>query len=312
MEKVSESVPHPRARHSIAVVARRTGLSQLVLRAWERRYGAIVPERTDTGRRRYSDQDIQKLTLLKFLTDNGHRIGDIARMNLDELENLFKELGGDTETLTPNGLADPNQLLLDALQAVEELHTQGLEDVLNKALVDLSKPDLRNKLLVPLMLEIGNRWHDGRLRVTHEHMGTSIVVTFLSSINSRYRVSPGAPALVVATPAGQQHELGALLAASVAYESGWNVVYLGADLPAEDIAAAAKVRNARAVLISLIFPQADAHTIAELKELRRLVGPGTPIFAGGQAVPSYTIALSEIGAMAFTSIDALEEALRQL
>ncbi len=313
MEKAPEYIPQPRARHSIAVVSRRTGLTQLVLRAWERRYNAIVPERTDTGRRRYSDQDIQKLTLLKFLTDNGHRIGDIANLNIDQLQKLFRDLGGPgANNLEAPGLANPHKLLQDALGAVKNLDAPALEETLNQGLVDLSKPDLRNKLLVPLMMEIGNRWHDGRLRVTHEHMATSIVVTFLSSINSRFRVMPGAPALVVGTPAGQMHELGALLAASAAYEAGWDVVYLGADLPAEDIAAAVKIRGARAILISLVFPHGDAGTIAELRELRRLVGSRIPIFAGGQAVSSYTLALTEVGAMAFGTIDALEEALRQI
>lgn len=306
--------PQTRPRHSIAVVSRRTGLTQLVLRAWERRYGAIIPERTPTGRRRYSDGDIQKLTLLKFLTDNGHRIGDVATLPIDELQTLYHELGpiGAPDALEVQGPAEVGRLLDDALTAVESLDTHGLEDVLNRALVDLSKPDLRNKLLIPLMVEIGKRWQDGQMRVAHEHLASRIVVAFLASINARYRVAPGAPVLVVATPAGQHHELGALLAASIAYEAGWDVVYLGADLPAEDIAAAVKMRGARALLLSLVFPHGDSGTIAELRELRRLLGSSTPIFAGGQAVSSYTIPLAEVGALAFSSIDSLEEALRQI
>jgi methylmalonyl-CoA mutase cobalamin-binding subunit len=118
--------------------------------------------------------------------------------------------------------------------------------------------------------------------------------------------------LAVATPAGHIHELGALLASSVAYEAGWDVLYLGADLPAEDIAAAVKSRGARAILLSLVFPHGDSATIAELKELRLLVGPELPIFAGGQAVPSYTVALAELGALAFSGVEDLDEALRHI
>lgn len=302
-------------RHSIAVVARRTGLTQLVLRAWERRYAAVTPSRTPTGRRKYTDYDVQKLTLLKYLTDSGHRIGDVAHLALEELQGLFEESGSLPSIPRVKDSGQPasvEDLLAEALVAVENLDPRDLEAVLNTALVDLSKPDLRKLLLVPLMQEIGERWQDGKLRVSHEHMATSIIVAFLTSINSRYRVAPGAPVLAVATPAGHIHELGALLAASAAYEAGWDVLYLGADLPAEDIASAIKARGARAVLLSLVFPHADSSTIAELRELRQLLGPEMPIFAGGQAVPSYTVVLAEMGALAFSSVDHLDEALRQI
>jgi methanogenic corrinoid protein MtbC1 len=304
-------------RHSIAVVSRRTGITQLVLRAWERRYAAVTPSRTPTGRRKYTDHDVQKLTLLKYLTDAGHRIGDVAHLGLSELEGLYRDIqptvGSPAVPVEDSGQpAAPAELLQEALVAVENLDSRDLEAVLNKALVDLSKPDLRKYLLVPLMQEIGSRWQDGKMRTSHEHMATSIVVAFLCSINSRYRVAPGAPVLAVATPAGQMHELGALLASSAAYEAGWDVLYLGADLPAEDIAAAVKSRGARALLLSLVFPQGDSGTMAELRELRSLVGPRLPIFAGGQGVPSYTVVLAEMGATAFSNVDKLDEALRHI
>ena len=317
MNTERNTAPELMPRHSIAVVSRRTGITQLVLRAWERRYAAVTPSRTPTGRRKYNDYDVQKLTMLKYLTDAGHRIGDVAHLGLSELEGLYKDIqptaGSPMVPAEDSGQpAAPSELLQEALVAVENLDARDLEAVLNKALVDLSKPELRRLLLVPLMQEIGNRWQDGHLRTTHEHMATSIVVAFLSSINSRYRVAPGAPVLAVATPAGQQHELGALLAASVGYEAGWDVLYLGADLPAEDIAAAVKSRGARALLLSLVFPQGDSGTMAELRELRTLLGPQMPIFAGGQGVPSYTVVLAEMGATAFASVDKLDEALRHI
>lgn len=315
MDTEHSTDPQLTPRHSIAVVARRTGITQLVLRAWERRYAAVTPSRTPTGRRKYTDHDVQKLTMLKELTNRGHRIGDVAHHPLKDLKALYRESGAADAAVSPMAESVPakaSELMAEALVAVENLDAHHLEGVLDKALVDLSKPELRKDLLVPLMQEIGNRWQDGQLRISHEHMASSIVVAFLATLNARYQVAPGAPVLAVTTPAGQMHELGALLAASTAYEAGWDVLYLGANMPAEDIASAVKARGARAILLSLIFPLGDSQTMAEMQELRRLVGRDLPILAGGQAVPSYTVALAELGIRTVGSTDNLDEALKRV
>lgn len=312
METQSQTNPRQQPRHSIAVVSRRTGISQLVLRAWERRYRAVNPGRTPTGRRKYSDADLEKLALLANLTGAGHRIGDIARLSVSDLQQLVREnaaAGVAPVPATTVPQAEAGQLMEEALRAVADLDSRGLEKTLDRALVDLSKPDLRRKLLVPLLVEIGERWKDGKLRVAHEHMATSIVLAFLTALNARYQVAPGAPVVAVATPSGQMHELGALLASAHAYEAGWDVLYLGPNLPAEDIAAAVRSRGARAILLSLVFPHGDSHTTNELRELRHLLGDDVQILAGGQAAESYGEVLAEVGARVFLDLDQLDSAL---
>lgn len=286
------------SRHAIAVASRRTGLSQLVLRAWERRYGAVVPARTDTGRRLYSDADLVRLTLLKTLTSAGHRIGDVANLPLDDLRTLAGELPpSDPDPATPPVRPAQTTALLDqALTAIGDLNADRLGIVLDDALLSLSKPLLRNEFIVPLLDAIGERWHDGALRVAHEHMASAVLTTFLSDLNSRHAPPAGAPVLVVATPSRQVHELGALLAASQALDLGWDVLYLGVDLPAEEIASGVRIRNARALYLNLIYPLADATVEAQLRAVRRLVGPGLPIVVTGRATESYAGVLSEIGA----------------
>ena len=70
----------------ISAVARLTGVSSHVLRVWERRYGVVEPHRSDSKRRRYTQDDIQRLSLLKSLVDNGHAIGSIATLTTPQLE----------------------------------------------------------------------------------------------------------------------------------------------------------------------------------------------------------------------------------
>jgi methanogenic corrinoid protein MtbC1 len=302
-------------RHSIAVVSRRTGLSQLVLRAWERRYEAVVPARTATSRRLYSDQDLEKLTLLHLLTNAGHRIGDVAQNSVAELRKLAVESGVRAMTTASEsleGTVDTADLLEDAMVAIRNFDDRGLKTILDKALLHLSKPVLRRELLVPLLAEIGSQWVDGRLRISHEHMASAIIEAFLTAMNARFQVLPGAPLVVVATPSGQYHEIGALLAASQAHESGWDVLYLGSNLPAEEIATAARARGVRAVMLSLVFPTSDPGLVSQLQDLRKLVGADMPIIAGGQGASSYQGTLSEIGAQAVVDLDDIGVVLKSI
>lgn len=314
MASSASSTIDPDARHSIAVVSRRTGVSQLLLRAWERRYGAVAPARTATGRRLYTDAELEKISLLHLLTGAGHRIGDIANLPRAELVALAGELPAteDAPNIGRLGTGSAADFLEAALKATATLDARGLEQVLNQALLKLSKPLLRNELLMPLLHEIGERWSDGRLRVAHEHMATTIVTSFLTSLNARQSIPAGAPLVAVATPSNQQHELGALLAAAVVLEAGWDVLYLGRDLPAEDIVAAAQGRGARAVLLSLVFPLGDAGVVQELRQLRRLLGPDVAILVGGRGAASYAPVLAEISARKISDDESLLAALTKI
>ena len=301
------------SRYGIAAVERRTGISQLLLRAWERRYGAVVPKRTPTGRRFYSDEDVAKLQLLRRLTDAGHRIGDVARLSIARLEDLAQTIPAPTQAPAPAPRGTrPDKLLGEALEAIVNMDPPRLQAVLQQAAVDLSRPMLRRQLIEPLLTEIGERWRDGRLRIAHEHMATHIVQTFLADLRPRSGSAQGAPVAVAATPSGHHHELGALLATSQAEEAGWRVNFAGPDIPAEEIAAIALGTGARLVLLSLVYPGHDPATRDQLRALRRAVGGNIAISAGGAAAATYGDVLAEIGAHLVTGPSDLDEVLRRL
>jgi DNA-binding transcriptional MerR regulator/methylmalonyl-CoA mutase cobalamin-binding subunit len=305
-------------RHPIGVVARRTGLKPDLIRAWERRYGAVEPGRTETRRRFYSDADIERLLLLRRVVSTGRGIGQVAGLSNGELTSLIAdEPNARTPSVPPSPLtagsgetAEP--FLSLCLSAAQRLDVHDLEMQLERASVALSRINLLEKLLVPLMHRIGDLWQKGDIRPIHEHMASAVVRSFLGSMRGAYHLSAAAPHLIVTTPARQLHELGALIVAATAASEGWQTTYLGPDLPPEEIAAAAVQKGARAIAISIVYPPDDPLLMDDLKKLRRLLPSTTGLIVGGRASNAYAPVLKDIGALHVDSLPALRHELEQL
>lgn len=305
-------------RHPIGVVARRTGLKPDLIRAWERRYGAVEPGRTQTRRRFYSDADIERLLLLRKVVSTGRGIGQVANLANEELKALIAEEPSRIYPVTPApppgavvpGVADTAEPYLSlCLSAAQRLDIRDLETQLDRASVALSRHNLLEKLLVPLMQRIGELWQRGELRPIHEHMASAVVRSFLGSMRAAYHAAATAPQVIVTTPARQLHELGALIAAATAASEGWQVTYLGADLPAEEIAAAVAQKGAKAVALSIVYPPDDHLLADELRRLRRLLPRTVELIVGGRSAHSYAAVLDEVEARRVESLRELREEL---
>ncbi len=300
-------------RHPIKVVARRTGLTPDVLRVWEKRYEVVEPGRSGGGHRLYSDHDVERLGLLHRATAAGRRISRVADLPLDELRELVHEDEDAAVHLrreAEQGLAsDPEVHVQACLTAVETLDGRMLETSLMRAAVALSAPMLIEDVLAPVLASIGERWKHGELSPGHEHLASGVIRRVLESLATSVMAGPEAPGLVVATPAGQIHEFGALFVAAAAATQGWRVTYLGTDLPAADIADVAESTGASAIAVSLVFPTDDPRIAAELADLRASVGPAMPILTGGRAAPAYQGAIDSIGGRTVSSLEDLYASL---
>jgi methanogenic corrinoid protein MtbC1 len=297
-------------KHPIRVVSIRTGLSPHVIRAWERRYKAIVPQRTGTNRRLYSDEEIHRLQLLRRATLAGHGIGQIAGLSDEDLEKI---VAADQVYAPPQppkkaeaaSRQSPEAVLDSCIDAVAALDSARLEEILSRSMVQFTRPVVIEEIVLPLMSQIGERWQRGFLKIVHEHVASAVVRNILGNLASSYGSSPSEPCLVVATPAGQVHELGALAVAATANSMGWRSVYLGPSLPAEEIAAAVESCGARAVALSVVHPAEDPRVAEEIDRLRRLVPNDVMIFVGGRAARGFENAsdgarivfLSDLGAL---------------
>lgn len=276
----------PKGQHAIRFIAQKTGLSPHVIRVWERRYAVVAPSRSGTNRRLYTDAELERLQLLAQACRCGHNIGNIARLP----EERLRVLAADCMQARAN-CADADGFVATALESVKALDTPGLEAVLSRGAVTLGNQGVLCRVIAPLACALGSAWQAGDITAAQEHFASAVIRNFLAQIRP-FALSETAPMLVVATPCGQLHELGALLVAAAAGNVGWRVTYLGAGLPAAEIAGAATQTKARAVALSVVYPEDDPHLPGELVRLRTLLPTELPLLLGGRAVAAYRPALA--------------------
>jgi MerR family transcriptional regulator, light-induced transcriptional regulator len=288
---VPESIASHAPRYPVRLVAIRTGLTPHVLRAWERRYDVVRPARTEGGQRLYSDLDVERLRLLRRLTGQGHAIGRIAALPIDELARLNEEIGGAREGAAASegerSRADEakhiGESIAAALQATRRLDAPELHAVLERAAVTLGVPVFIDEVVAPVLVRVGHGWAEGSVSVAQEHMATAVFRRLLGWLLRVYEVKGTAPRLVVATPPRQVHELGALMVAASAAAEGWRVTYLGADLPVADLVSAVAQTGARAVAVSAVYVPEGADLLAALGEMRAGLPERVPLLVGGAA-----------------------------
>jgi len=263
-------------RYSLGAVARLLGVTPHLLRAWERRYGAVRPARTPGGTRRYTESDVRRLRLLRAGVGRGHPIGELAALPLADLERRFGSLAPSQSTPS------------DALwQAIARVDGAEIERLLGLQLGALGPRVFAHDVVLPLLRTLGERWQSGEVCVASEH-ATSAALRSLLGAALRHRRDGDGPRVVFATPSGERHELGLLAGALCAQERGAHVIYLGPDLPAEELARAAREQRADAAVLALASVDGAAAR-HQVEEARRLLPQSVPLWVGGAgsaALPS--------------------------
>lgn len=300
-------------QHPMAAVARRTGLSPDVIRAWERRHRAVEPARSRGNQRLYSEKDVERLMLIRQALEAGWQIGHVASLRDENIRALLRRAGAHLPTAVsrPDSTRrSPEDFLGLCLEDVARLDATPLQSHLEEAAVELGRIEMLDRLLVPLFRRVGDECGSGKLRIASEHLASAVVGHFLESLQGASPIGEGAPGLIVTTPAFQQHHLGALLVAATARMEGWRTTCLGPNLPAEEIAAAVRMRQARAVALSIAYPGNDPNLSAELERLGRQLRGTAEIIVGGPAARSYQAVLDSIGARCLDDLAALRAYLQ--
>jgi MerR family transcriptional regulator, light-induced transcriptional regulator len=302
-------------RHPIGVVAERTGLSPDLLRVWERRYRAVEPSRATDGQRLYSDSDVERLRLLRLATLAGRSIRQVAQLATEELTQLVREDEAARQRATqwkertvPASAGEDVERALELARAVD---APGLESLLRRTAAALGVPIFLDAVVGPLLRRMGEEWKAGRLAVAQEHLATAIVQRVLEGMIHFLAAPHGAPNLLLATLSGEQHKVGALLAATAAAAEGWRVTYLGPDLPASEIASAAVAAAARVVGVSIVHLAEPERVLTELRTVRTRLPASVPLLAGGAGAVALAPQLDGSGIHVVGDLSELRAALRR-
>jgi DNA-binding transcriptional MerR regulator len=289
--------PDPAERTwALGYASRLTGLSPEVLRAWERRHRVVVPLRTPGGTRRYRAADLERLRLLKAAVDAGHRISQLVSLRDDELERLAVP----PEPVRAPRAGSPLEPILQAIDALDGAEAQRL---LGISLAALGVSRFAREVAQPLAREIGERWASSRMAVAAEHLASGVLRSLLGAA-----LQPGAAALrgarvLFATLSGERHELGLLMAALAATGAGANPIYLGVELPQDELLGAAARSDAAAVALSVIASPVP-ETERALAALRERLPAEVALWVGGAGAALLSLPR---GAERIASLDALEQ-----
>jgi DNA-binding transcriptional MerR regulator len=283
-------------RFPIRAIASLTGVKPMTLRAWERRYGLIRPQRTPKGHRLYTHQHVERIRRVLTLIERGVPVGRVRDL-LDAEPQQAAEASGPWR--------DYLDRMAAAIARFDELELDRIhEEALSLHPID----QVTRKLYMPLLMQLGERWRDLAGAIAEEHFFAMYLRSKLGArLQHRARYAAG-PIVLGACAPGEQHEIGLLLFALEANGAGLRTVLLGADTPLEDIAIACNRSRCEAVVIASSVDPSDELLAHALPALVRAVR--VPVFVGGRTAARHAAALSAAGAVPLAS--GMEEGVRAI
>ena len=301
---------------NIQVASQLSGVASATIRAWEKRYGAVVPDRGDNKHRLYSEKDIEKLAILFKLTEFGQSIGKIAHLDLEALKKLYSTLSrkpyDELQVInSSHDTIDIDKMLSSFFIALGAYKLDIISHELEKAKNLLGPRDLCLKLLVPLFQEIGNKVYREELSIAQEHTLSAIFSFHLGQmIGLHYQKKHLREELVlITTPEGEMHEIGILASALLCVHYGIKFIFLGANLPAKSLAEAANALSAKAILLGVIKGHeiSDHKTLEDyLNEMSHLLKVKSQIWIGGNLRPYIKTELDKRKIPFFSTLDAFD------
>jgi DNA-binding transcriptional MerR regulator/methylmalonyl-CoA mutase cobalamin-binding subunit len=288
------------ATYPIRAVSKQTGLSIDTLRAWERRYRAVVPQRTKRGRV-YTEADIHRLELLRRCTELGYSIGQIAKWENRLLEDVISK-----QEEKPT-IENPNELIDRMLHSLKTYNAAELDAELSRIAILYPTTQLVHEVILPFMNAVGKHWKSGDLRIAQEHLASASLRNLLGTLIRYYSRADSNPTLLFATPKGELHEFGILAAAILAISGGLDILYLGANLPADEILNATKQTSPKAVILGWKAAEKAEQSLLEIKKVSKEIPKRAELWVGGVEENHLQEQLKKTGATFIPDFKKLEE-----
>ena len=270
---------HPVGTLRIGELARRTGVTRELLRAWEQRYGLLKPSRSSGGFRLYSEDDERRVRTTTALIQQGLSAAEAARRALAE---------------GSAAAASPDQPIVTRLgeelaTALDGFDAERAHAVFDQLVGGVSVESVLHDVVLPYLRELGDRWERGEISIAQEHFASNLIRGRLMGL-ARDRTGGSGPTIVLACPPGEEHDLGLIVFGISIARRGRRVVFLGADTPLETVRETVAATSASAVVLAVTRPEV-LHAMRE--DLRALAAATPLLVCGAGAEPD---AVAAVGA----------------
>jgi len=290
---MNESTPKPpqesaflaeHERFPIRVLAERTSVGTSTLRAWERRYGLLCPDRTPKGHRLYSEDDSKRVFKIIDLLNDGHSLPAIAemlRVNKTSTDMLTQQQSSDSpaDTSQVSMINIWDNFIQSTLEAICDFSIERIDAIYNEASSLYPIDMVTDRLIQPVITLLGKAWEERpESGIAEEHFYTSWLKNRIGArFHHAYSNTRGARIVCACVP-GSYHEIGLMLFALSAMARGYRVLYFGADLPLNQLKYIVQRSAAKAVVLGA-QTQIDSNVNTELAEI--IDDIKTPVFVGG-------------------------------
>jgi DNA-binding transcriptional MerR regulator len=254
----------------IGEFSQRVGVSPERLRAWEKRYGLLEPERSDGGFRLYSDADVARVERMLTQLQRGASAAEAARLAWE----------APTATAAPTavetGVSGSGRLNreVDRLRgSLERFDDAGAHAVLDELMATFAVETVLRDVILPYLADLGERWRSGEVSVGQEHFASNLLRARLLSLARGWGQGAG-PRIVLAAPPGEQHDLGLIVCGLVLSRQGLRVVFLGADCPIDTLITTVRTVRPALVLLSAVIPA----TFDSARDALRELSPRVPLY----------------------------------
>lgn len=308
---------------NLKTVVRMLNINENTLRAWERRYNAVQPRRDGAGRRTYSAEDIERLSLLTSLVESGIPISQVAVLPTNKLRKM-RESVPSLQVLQPtpeshilNESMDPH--LNAILEALSKFDLDKLSQCLMTARFELSPRRMILELIVPLMREVGQRVNRSELTISQEHLLSSLLRDHMGQIYQSlspydFHTRSSAHSIAIATREGDMHEFGIYMSSILCAVHRTKTHYFGCNMPAADLAAACKELGVRTLILGLSsIPKSHelVDTTQFISALDSLLPENVEIWAGGCDLAQFQAMNLKRRTVSLKTLQQLDDLLRE-
>ena len=265
------------ASYSIKDLEELSGIKAHTIRIWEKRYGIVVPERTSTNIRMYSDNDLKKLLNISILNKHGLKISYLAKLSKDELKEKVVHISRES--------SNPDIQIENLVISMLDLDEWKFDKILSDSIIKLGFEETLVHLMHPFFEKIGLLWQTGSINPAQEHFVSNLLrQKLIVAIDGQSPVPAGTiKTFILFLHEGELHELGLLFYSYLLKKNGFKVIYLGQSVPFDDLDKIISIQKAEYFLTSFTTGITEKGLKQYLHKLAETFPEQTIFFTGYQS-----------------------------